>query len=364
VSSPVEGSQGLGELAPVYLLWGDDSAAIKGTLESIREAVLRPDGVSNGMEAFNHEQFDAPYVGAAASVLNACAQVPMMSSRRLVELSSPEDFGRHKRSEDLDGEARALESKRDDAIEALIAYFAEPNPTTVLVVTSAGLKGTSKLVKAAKKARGVVERKLSPPSEEEAADVLMAEARVKDLALSPAGASALVEAVGASMSELLPALERASAYAGGARVERAHVEAVVADTREANIFDLTDAIGAGDHRRALVILARMFRISERDTGQAMRLLGMLLWQMRRLCVVAFANDPASALGVKPFAVRKLQQQARHFDERRLRAAYAGLARLDSDLKGGSKLAYASPYMAMQRWILDTCRALPGVDPRA
>ncbi len=350
-----------GKIAPVYLLWGEDQAALKAVVEALREAVLRPGGVSTGMEAFNHEQFDAPYVGAAAEVLNACGQVPMMAERRLIELTSPEDFGRHKRAEELDGEAKPLESKRDDAIGALIDYFDAPNPTTVLLVSSSNLKGTSKLVKAAKKAAQVVERRFAPPAEGEAVGELMAEARRRELALSPAGATALVNAIGTTMSELIAALERAVAFADGARVDRQHVEAVVATTREANVFDLTDAIGQGDHVRALEILARMFSNGEKDPGQAMRLLGMLLWQTRRLCTVKFARNPAEALNVKPFAVRKLQQQAANFDERRLRAAYAGLARLDGDLKGGSKLAYESPYIALQRWVLDTCDALPGVD---
>lgn len=353
-----------GRIAPVYLLWGEDQAALKSVVEALREAVLRPGGVSTGMEPFNHEQFDAPYVAAAAEVLNACAQVPMMAPRRLIELSSPEDFGRHKRAEQLDGDSKPLESKRDDAVDALIEYFDAPNPTTVLVVTSSGLKATSKLVKAAKKCKQVVEVRFSPFEEGEAVGELMAEAKRRELSLSPAGATALVNAVGTSMSELLAALERAVAFAGGARVEREHVEAVVASTREANVFDLTDAIGQGDHVRALQILARMFSTGEKDSGTAMRLLGMLLWQLRRLCVVKFAHDPADALNMKPFALRKLQQQAAGFDERQLRAAYAGLARLDSDLKGGSKLAYESPYMALQRWIMDTVNALPGVDPLA
>ncbi|MFO7561300.1 MAG: DNA polymerase III subunit delta [Enhygromyxa sp.] len=350
-----------GRIAPVYLLWGEDQAALKGVVEALREAVLRPGGVSTGMEAFNHEQFDAPYIGAAAEVLNACGQVPMMAERRLIELSSPEDFGRHKRAEELDGESKPLESKRDDAIDALIEYFDAPNPSTVLLLTSSNLKATAKLVKAAKKAAQVVEYRFEPAGEGEAVGALMAEAKRREIPLSPPAATALVNAVGTSMSELLPALERALAFAGGSRVEREHVEAVVATTREANVFDLTDAIGQGDPVRALEILARMFSTGEKDPGQAMRLLGMLLWQTRRLCTVKFARDPAGALNMKPFAVRKLQQQAANFDEHRLRAAYAGLARLDSDLKGGSKLAYESPYMALQRWILDTCDALPGVD---
>jgi DNA polymerase-3 subunit delta len=354
---------GRGQLASVYVLWGEDAAAIQAVVAAIREAVLRPGGESNGMEAFNHEQFDAPYVATAAEVLNSCEQVPMFSARRLVELSSPEDFGRHKRAEDAEGEAKPLESKRDDAVEAVIGYLEKPNPTTVLVITSAGLKGTHRLVKAAKKSALVVERKFEAASEETAVGDLMAEAQRRELPLDRSGAQALVSAVGTTLSELLPALERALAFSDGERVEREHVEAVVASTREANVFDLTDAIGRGQHVRALEILARMFHTSEKDSGQAMRLLGMLLWQIRRLCTVKFARDPAGALGIKPFAVRKLEEQAAGFDERRLRAAYAGLARLDADLKGGSKLAYESPYMALQRWVLDTCSALPGVDPR-
>ncbi|MCA9701833.1 MAG: hypothetical protein KC431_30205, partial [Myxococcales bacterium] len=109
-----------GKLAPVYLLWGEDAAAIKTVVTAVREAVLRPGGVSTGMEAFNHEQLDATRLLAAAEVLNACAQMPMMAPRRLVELSGPEDFGKHKRVEELDGEVKALESKRDDAVAALI----------------------------------------------------------------------------------------------------------------------------------------------------------------------------------------------------------------------------------------------------
>ena len=354
-----------GKLAPVYLLWGEDAAAIKTVVTAVREAVLRPGGVSTGMEAFNHEQFDAPYVHAAAEVLNACEQVPMMAPRRLVELTSPEDFGRHKRAEDLEGDAKPLESKRDEAIDALIAYFDQPNPSTVLLISSTGLKGSAKLVKAAKKAESVVELKLAPAGDSEAIEQLHEEAARRQIELGRGVAAALVAAVGPSLSDLLPALERAVAFAGGARVGRDHVEAVVASTREANVFDLTDAIGAGNHVAALEILAKMFSTGEKDSGQAMRLLGMLLWQTRRLCTVAFARDPAEALLKAQGQPRraKLRQQAARFDERRLRAAYAGLARLDADLKGGSKLAYESPYMALQRWILDTCQALPGVDER-
>src|SRR5690606_26454275 len=112
-------------------------------------------------------------------------------------------------------------------------------------------------------------------------------------------------------------------------------------TREADIFALTDALGQRDHRAALAHLATMFRHNERDQGQAMRVFSMMVWQMRRLCAAKFADDPHGALGIKPFAVQKLQRQADSFEPAALARAYAALGRLDAGLKGGSRVAYLS-----------------------
>ncbi len=339
-----------GQLAEVYLLWGEDAAVIASLQQALRTALFGEGKPGAGLEAFNHERFDAPYTKAVAEVLTACAQMPMGSPRRLVELSAPEDFHKHVQSE----------STRDKALEALVAYFDAPNPTCTLVITSTGLKGTSKLIKAAKKAGGVVELKCGALSEEAAVSVLHNEARARGWRLEGAAAQALVARIGSGRAELVAGLERAGAHAEGGQITRADVESVAVDTREADIFALTDAIGRRDHRRALALLSTMFRYGERDPGQAMRIFSMLVWQMRRLCVAKFADDPQGALGIKPFAVRKLQEQARGFDPATLESAYLSLARMDLALKGGSRLAYLSPYMVLQRWVLETCGAMPQV----
>ena len=72
---------------------------------------------------------------------------------------------------------------------------------------------------------------------------------------------------------------------------------------------------------------------------------------------------AVALNAKPFAVRKLERQARGYSEQRLRRAYAHLARIDEDFKGGSKLAYHAPYIVLQRWVIETCAATEGLAVR-
>lgn len=343
-------------LAPVVLLWGDDLGAIHTALEDVRERVLRPNGRDTGMEAFNHERFDGPYTKTIAEVLTACGQLPVMAHRRLVELSTPDEFGKHVQGEDA-----------ASAMAALLEYVEAPSESTVLVVTTTGLRANSKLVKAVSKSAQASARRFEVPKDEDAAAELVETAKTRGIQIDRRAALALVKAVGGARAEVDAALERAAAYAGSAQVTVQHVAAVVTDSREANVFALTDAVGQGDYRTALAVLSQLFATGEKDFGTGQRVFSMLLRQIRMVFgAKAAKGDVASVLGVPPFIARKYEQQARRVGEDRLRAAYRGLARLDAEFKGGepgSKLAYESPYLVLQRWILDTCDALPGVEPR-
>jgi DNA polymerase-3 subunit delta len=344
-----------GKIAAVYLLWGEDAAAINAVIKELRQAFFAADKAGAGLEAFNHERFDAPYVKSVGEVLTACAQMPMVAPRRLVELAGVDDM--HKQVQ--------AETTKEQAHAALIDYLEAPNPACTLVISSPKLKGTSKLAKAAKaaaKARSgeVVEAKFGALREDDAVSALEFEARERGVQLGRGVAAALVASVGTVRAELISALERAVAHAAGKRVGVEDVQAVVVGTREADIFALTDAIGRRDQTRALALLATMFRHGEKDTGQAMRVFSMLVWQLRRLCIAKFADDPEQALGIKPFAVRKLREQSQAFSDDELQRAYASLAALDAQFKGGSKVAYLSPYLVLQRWILGACGGLPGV----
>lgn len=343
-----------GKLDPVYVLFGDEPAAIRAVVHALRRTVLPPgDATAQAMAAFNHERFDGVDLTSAGPVLSACAQVPMMSKWRLVELANPDDLGK----------GPEAESTAAAGMDALAGYIKAPSPTTVLVISGSGIDGRSKLVTACK-AGGYAHKFEAYKRDDEALAFIVSEAQGRGHKLAHNAAAALVSAVGTGRSELLAALDQVLLYAGDRPVVLADVEAIVAHTREARIFDLTDAVGRGEANAALAVLARMFAAGERDAGVAMQVLAMLTRQIR-LIFTARVNPGrvAEATKLPPFLIRPLEAQARGFDESRLRSAYAALVRLDHDLKGGSYVAYASPYMALQRWILDTCRALPGVDPR-
>lgn len=341
-----------GEIAPVYLLYGDEPGLQRQHLEALRAAVL--DG---GMQDFNHERFSGRDIEGMGAVLDACAQVPWMVSRRLVELADPEAVGK--------GRGSADDAKEHMA--ALLAYISAPSPSTVLLLTSTGIDGRSKLVSAVKKA-GVVLKLEAMKRDRDALEFVGAEARSRGLEISRDAVTRLVERVGTHPSALLSALERASLHAGKARVSREDVDAVAGGSREAVIFDLTDAVGMGQRDQALSVLAAVFHENASgELAQANAVLAMLVRQLRLVSLAqAVGAVPAKIQavgGVHPFVASKLAEQARRFDTDRLHRAYAGLARLDRDIKGGAISVVRSPMMALQRWILEVCDGLPGTAPR-
>ena len=345
-----------GKLLPVMLLWGDDRGALTEAVGTVRKAALRAAGDDQGMGAFNHERFDGPYTREIKAVLAACAQVPVMAERRLVELSDPELFGKHVGDSDSDNATSAT--------EALVDYVASPCPTTILLISSGGLRKTSKLVKAVDGSSGARQVRFETPKKDEDAVARLGDvARTRGIELDPRAAARLVELVGTSSDLLVAGLERARAFSGEDRVALEHVDAVTSLSR-ASVFELTDAVGQGDAAEALRALAKLFG-SEKDVGAAHQTFGLLVRQIRQIYGAKLAGRHAGAvLGLPPFLAKKVSAQARAFDEARLRKAYAGLARIDKQLKGaarGRRLASQAPLLVMQRWVLETCDALPGID---
>ncbi len=334
---------------PVYLFYGNEPGPVKESLAKIRKAVLEP-----GMESFNHERFAGRELEGMGPVIGACSQLPFMASRRLVELHDPETVGK--------GDA----AKASQA--ALIDYLKDPAPTTVLVLVSAGIDGRSKIVTATKKV-GFVAKFEAIRHDRDAVDFIAQVARDRGVSVDRGAVEQLVLRVGTGQSALLAALDRASLHAGeGAGITTADVIAVCGHTRDAVIFDLTDAVGLGQRDKALSVLAHLFtETSAGEIGQANQAMSMLIRQLRLVFTAkAAGGNPArigQVAGVPPFVAKKLAAQARGFDEDRLRRAYAGLARLDKDLKGGAFSVTKSPYLGLQRWILDVCDSMPRVASR-
>src|SRR6185503_17100081 len=117
------------------------------------------------------------------------------------------------------------------------------------------------------------------------------------VALEPRAITRLADAVGADLSRLALVIEQLALYAGGRAVTADDVDDLVADTRERSVFELTDAVGAGDLAGALTAVSAL--CDQRDS--ALGVIAMLARHLRQLGVVHSVKGnkhaAASALGL-------------------------------------------------------------------
>jgi DNA polymerase-3 subunit delta len=299
-----------GELAPVYWLHGKERYLLMRALEALRAAAVEP-----ATRAFNEQVVDARAAGAAV-IVAAARTLPMMARRRLVIV-------------------RGIDDLRAEGQEQLVSYVAEPSPETVLVLVSdrdrVDLRG--KLAQAVKRRGGLIG--FEPLRDRELPGFVQAEVRARAAAIERPAAQLLCDLVGADLGALAQAVEKLTLYVGARPISEDDVAACIAHTRAGSVFELVDAVGRGDRERAL----RLWRKMAEDREEPLRVLGMLarhfrqLWQTRELTRErAGKSEIASAIGLNPYFVEGMVEQARRFSPAALARAFEALYQADRGLK--------------------------------
>ncbi|MGE5180883.1 MAG: DNA polymerase III subunit delta [Acidobacteriota bacterium] len=293
-------------LEPVYVLHSEHPILIERAVAAIRDAAVPP-----AARGFNYDVVEGRPNGARIVAL--CQTLPMMAQRRLVLVR------------DLSG------LPADDA-QAVIDYFARPNPSTVLVALASKLDKRMKVFAAASK-KGYLHVLEAP---RQLVPWVKAEAQAQGVKLEGAAIGRLIDTVGDDLSRLAVAVEQLGLYAQGRAVTGDDVDELIADTRERSVFELTDAIGAADRTRALAAVASLCDQRESAVGVVV----MLARHVRQLAVLHALRaqgtprpEWASRIGVPPFVVDKLLAQARSYTPAALAHATRQLAEADRALKG-------------------------------
>jgi DNA polymerase-3 subunit delta len=248
-----------GELAVVYLLFGDDTQAVEAAAAAVEARV-----VAAGVSEFNSDHFHAR--GADVGQIVATARtLPMLAERRLVAVRRVEEF-------------------KAPARERLLEYLASPSPATILLLSAGplSLRGNAgrkdeALLKAADKAGVVVEFPRPKPAQLPHLVEDMVRARGKGI--TSEAVSLLLDLTSSETLGLSQEVEKVCLYVGDKeRISKDDVLAAAADIKEASVFEFTDAIGSRDVKTALRALRRM-----REQGQELlMILGMLLRHFRIL----------------------------------------------------------------------------------
>lgn len=88
----------------------------------------------------------------------------------------------------------------------------------------------------------------------------------------------LIYITGGTMTALASEIEKICTYAEGNAIQRSDIDAVVEPVLDAVVFDITDAISAGDYGKALETLQTLMKMQE----EPIPVLGAIGAQMRRL----------------------------------------------------------------------------------
>jgi DNA polymerase-3 subunit delta len=303
------------EMRSLYLIAGTDGQKIDATRARLRARAERDGGVAS-LQVFE------PGEGRGAPDHEALlAAIPAMSlteSRRYLL-------------------ADGVERWRDRQLDEVAAALAEL-PPDLSVVLIARAKAPAKLARAVKAAGGET-HEFEAPKAREMPRVLVGDAKRLGFRLDPAAARMLVDRMGANPERLHNELERLALWAEeGGEVSAADLDAMIADTSEAAVWALSDALLERDAAGALRISERLISQGENVTG----LIYGLASRLRKACAAAALLEEGqppkqveSGLGMHPYAAKQLvgRLQGSSLDD--LRSATIALADLEVWCRGGA-----------------------------
>jgi DNA polymerase-3 subunit delta len=312
------------------LIAGSDGAKIDSTRTRLRARAEREAG-ADALEVF--EPGEGRGMPDHEALLAAIPAMSLMESRRYLL-------------------ADGVERWRDRQLEAVAAAVGALPPDLTLVLISRA-KAPAKLAKAVKAAKGEI-HEFEAPKARELPRLLVAEAQGLGFRLDPAAARLLVARMGANPLRLYQELERLALWAGaGGEVTAADVESMIADTSEAAVWSLSDALLERDAAAALRIGERLIDQGENVTG----LIYGLASRLRGACAAAgqlaegiAPKQVESSLKMHPYAAKQLVAKLRHADPADLRAATEALAQLELWCRGaadyGDPLAFTLALRSM------------------
>jgi DNA polymerase-3 subunit delta len=182
--------------------------------------------------------------------------------------------------------------------------------------------------------------------------------RQNDKKLDGAAASALVKAVGPNLTALKNELDKLILHAGERGIITLDdIEELVPNSRERSIFELSDAIAAGNVRDAVELGEQLLLRGEAPEA----IIGFLsmrirtLWQVKRLASEGRSERQiASDLSIPPFAARKASQTTRKLADNWFMDKLHLLAEADHELKSTSLPSRARPTWLAQ-FLASLCR---------
>ncbi|MBA3825798.1 MAG: DNA polymerase III subunit delta [Ktedonobacterales bacterium] len=292
----------------------------------------------------NVERFDGPG-GSLEAIRQACETFPFLSEGRLVVVDGLPKPKRESATKAAPADAASgTKSKRGAKKPSAAAQAKEfagalaelgahlPTITTLVIIVAEDLPKVHPLLEVA----GAEVRLFAPPTGAALERWISGRAKVEQASITPEAVRLLASLANGQPRLLANEIAKLATYVDrGGTIDAAVVELLVPDSREARVFDLTDALARGERGPALRLLHELLG----DGQQPLMILAMIARQVRVLAQVkdlaargARPPEIASKVGMAPFLVEKTLNQARHFTLPQIEAAQRACLDVDAALK--------------------------------
>lgn len=299
-----------------YIFHGDDPHSQKETVAHLIKKLGDP-----AMLDLNTTRFTG--VMPFAELRQACDAVPFLAPARVVIV---QDLFAAKPSKDF--------------LKALAAYLPKlPDKTRLIFLEPQMLRETDSFLQLARDAKNGYEKSFMRPQGTEIERWIQKRVEDKNGQIAQEAVRMLAINVGNDLDILDNELDKQVAYKGNGaeRIEAADVAKLSPYVAEANIFDLVDALGNRNAKRASLLLQQ----KHNEGTDPFFLFSMFVRQFRLLIQVKELADEgyrpqgiAREMKQHSFVIGKLYQQARGFSLQELEQIYSHLLEIDIGVKTG------------------------------
>jgi len=330
----------------LFLFTGSETYLLHEQVKKWKAAFIEKHG------EFNLEHLEASEV-AFKDIISAVNAMPFLGERRLIFIENlPEAPSKRasakpsKAAEKRDEQLKKFLKDLDDVSETSVVVFIQSNPD----------KRKSFYKQLIKKAKV---KEFKPLTGSALMEWIQLHAQQKGSQISCHDAEYLGNLTLQNLWRLSKEVDKLGAHSFGESITRQTIDAMVTPSVEANIFHLTDALGARDAKRAIACLYK----SEAAGEKLQAVFYMIIRQFRLLlqgaAFLAEGNPSPTVFTAKlklhPFVAKNTLAQARHFNVEDLKKAYQLLLQIDLDLKTSQIRVYADDQrelaLALERFIL-------------
>ena len=309
----------------LILLCGQEPYFLDEGVRLLRDAIVPPESRDFNLNVYHGRDFKP------SEIVEQSRTFPVFAERRLVLIKN-------------------IHEAKAEQIDGLLEYVEDPVEESVLLVTAEKIDARRKFYQQFKKHGVLIEfKKLY---ENQLPGFVRDLAKSFNITLTGGALQLFCKRVGSNLVEVQGELEKLVGYLGDRDIaEEADVAAIVSDTRIESIFDLTDSLGQGDSSTALVLLDRLLA-----EGQApLMVLAMMtrhfrqMWKIHEMVAQGVPqSDLPKKVGVSPYFLKGLMQQAARFNNQQYRDIFTRLLATDLALKSSG----SEPKMHLEKLVLD------------